>query len=141
MGMLKLRFHEAYNIPVYAPANTDLVGGRLVTVSAPAASVQAPPTVRETALGDDALGALEYDINDSVPHGRRGSVATRGQMRLIANGAITAGNEVHPHDQGRVSQFLAAGAVAAGSPASGKAFGIALTSAAAAGDEVLVQVY
>lgn len=131
MGMLKVRITPAHHIPVYAPADTDLVGGRLVSLHTAAANPMSPPTVKEAALGDDALGALEYDVNDSVPHGRRGSVATIGQMRLTASGACTAGDPVYPGANGGV-QGDGTGA--------GQRFGLALTNAAAAGEEVLVQV-
>lgn len=131
MGMLKLRFIEAYNIPVKAPDGVDLEGGLLVAVTAAAESTQSLPTVNVAGLGDDALGALEYDVNDTVPHGRRGSVATRGQMRLTSSGAVTAGSPVYPG---------AGGGVQSDGTGAGARFGLALTSAAAAGEEVLVQV-
>lgn len=131
MAILKLRFHEGYNIPVQVPAG-GLTGGRLVAVSAGAASTQSIPTVREAGLGDTALGALEKDIDESMPDGMRGSVATRGQMRLTSSGACTAGADVFPG---------ASGGVQGDGTGAGAAFGMALTNAAAAGEEVLVQKY
>lgn len=131
MGMLKYRFHEAYNIPVKAPDGVDLTGGLLVKVVAAAESTQSIPTVNTAGVGDDALGVLEYDVNDDVPHGRRGSVATRGQLRLNSSGAVTAGEPVYPG---------ANGGVTGSATGAGARFGLALTSAAGADEEVLVQV-
>ncbi len=135
-NMLKTRFEWGLDAPMRCAAA--VLGARLLTVVAAGDSVaggsKVKPRVRHTAgAGEIAIGAalMSTAAEEDV------TVVARGWQWLEAGEAIVAGVDVYPAADGRIQQFTGTETP----PAGARPYGMALSTASAVDQPVLVRVY
>ena len=120
----------------YFEAGGNVNLGRIVYMNQNAEVLNATASHKATALGvASATRRFSRTSADNIAKdGEMVTVVLRGRVKVIANSAITAGALVEAANNGRVTTHTAASANY------DRVFGMALTSAAAAGDDVEILI-
>lgn len=132
LGYVDTTFDEDVNLQsMKLVAAADLTKGRVVEIASFDAATGSCKVQHATAKSAKMIGVAMFDYKA----GEECAVETEGLFKLVASGAITAGDKVTAAADGKLAKATAAAASAPGDPTCG----IALNTTAADGDWVYVK--